>query len=82
MEWRNPFGDIYWAYGRCGRQTTDGGYVIGGEIRSTIYDYNAYLVKTDELGNEIWWKKFGKNPEIDKGTCVLQSTDGGYILVG
>jgi len=82
--WSNTFGDIYWDYGNCVRQTTDGGYIIGGVIRSTVdYNYdNAFLIKTDESGDELWSEKFGTNSDIDKGTCVLQTSDEGYVLVG
>ena len=81
-EWSSTFGDTYSDWGYCVRQTSDGGYIIGGLTETFISYYDAYLVKTDSLGDEEWSKKFGKSDERDSGTCVLQTTDGGYVLAG
>ena len=81
-EWSSTFGDIYSDWGYCVRQTSDGGYIIGGLTQSSSTDDNAYLVKTNSLGNEQWSKKFGKSDQLDGGTCVLQTTDGEYVLAG
>ncbi len=82
-QWSVTFGDSNEDCGYSVRQTTDGGYIIAGLTEGlTPGDDNAYLVKTDASGAEEWSKKFGKTPDLDGGTCVQQTTDGGYILVG
>jgi hypothetical protein len=58
------------------QQTTDGGYIIVGDI-----NYDIWLVKTDSVGNIVWDKTFG-GTDGDHGRCVQQTTDGGYIITG
>ena len=87
----NAAGDISWTktYGGSGleigsavQQTTDGGYILTGQIDS----YGAgsgdfYLLKTDASGNVVWTKAYGGVGE-EAGVTVKQTTDGGYIIGG
>jgi hypothetical protein len=72
------------------KQTTDGGYVLGGYSKSVIsgdkteaclggYDY--WILKTDNLGNIQWQNTIGGS-DADYLTSIQQSSDGGYILGG
>jgi len=62
------------------QQTTDNGFIITGE---NIYDMNdVILIKTDSVGNEEWNKTFGDINQEDCGNEVIQTSDGGYILIG
>lgn len=75
------------------RQTTDGGYVIGGTVSSngpTNDDITGYhgttgsdywVVKLDATGNITWQKCLGGNGTEDARTAVPTS-DGGYIVAG
>ena len=61
-------------------ETSDGGYVLAG---STLVDgvQNAWVLKTDEYGNQIWEKKFLYN-DSTSAMAVVQTPDGGYIIAG
>ncbi len=72
------------------KQTTDGGYILGGYSSSNIsgnktenskgaYDY--WIVKMDGSGNKQWDKTYGGSDE-DYLVSLQQTTDGGYILGG
>jgi len=72
------------------KQTTDGGYILGGISYSGIsgdktqpsqgaYDY--WIVKTDASGVKQWDASFGGNSD-DYFQSLDQTTDGGYILGG
>ncbi|MBI5116565.1 hypothetical protein HZA56_08850 [Candidatus Poribacteria bacterium] len=68
------------------QQTTDGGYIIAGGTGNTMPSgsalYNAWLIKTDSLGNKLWDKTFGEASTDDRGNSVQQTTDGGYVIAG
>lgn len=77
-QWNKKFGGPKDDWGYSGRQTTDGGYIIIGVLRSWVPGYGAgWLIKTDANGNEQW------NKTLDGcGFSVQQTTDGGYIIAG
>ncbi len=87
----NATGGITWAksYGAAGhdylssaRQTTDGGYILAGLTLSFgAGSSDFYLVKTDISGNLMWSKTYG-GVGSDQAYSVVQTSDGGYALVG
>ena len=82
MEWERTYGGDDTEYGRTIQQTVDGGYIIIGQIESFALGYNdAYLIKTDSQGNEIWSQTFG-GQGTDQGRQVVNTLDEGYLISG
>ncbi len=69
--------------------TLDGGYAILGHTQSadgdvtdktdTSFDY--WLLKYDEEGTLQWSKSYGGSGD-DRGNAIVQTSDGGYAIVG
>lgn len=64
-----------------GQQTADGGYVVAGTMYGYPFGYQAWLIKTDELGRTEWTRKFGGKGN-EGAYSVQQTSDGGFILAG
>lgn len=81
-QWHKAFGGSGEDSGSCVRQTKDGGFIIAGQTTSLgAGERDLYLIKTDSLGKAEWEKTFGgKQTEIS--TSVIQTPDGGYVVVG
>ena len=82
--WQKTFDGSDYDCGYSVQQTIDGGYIVAGKAWSFAFGggfTDVYLIKTDPNGNLLWQKTFGGSDE-DDGFSVLQTTDGGYIIVG
>ena len=88
----DPAGNLLWQKTHGGlssdgawyvEHTFDGGFILTGWTLSYGPGFigNAWLVKTDSLGNQLWNNFFGGD-DVDRGYSVQQTTDGGYILTG
>jgi hypothetical protein len=63
-------------------QTSDGGYAMAGYTRSFGAGENDFwLIKTDESGNMQWNQTYG-GAGSDIAICLIETSDGGYALVG
>ena len=80
--WEKTFGGENFESGRSLQQTSDEGYIIVGQTESFGNGNNdAYLLKTDSQGNEIWSRTYGGSG-TDQGRYVVETLDQGYIISG
>ena len=77
----SPNGDI--DDPKCVRQTNDGGFIITGTCvpNGLVSHGDVLLLKTDQLGNIVWTKTYGKG-FVEEGLSVEQTSEGGYIIGG
>lgn len=87
----NASGDTLWSRTYGGdqddvcyavQQTSDGGYILGGNSQSYgVGSPDIWLVKTDAGGDSVWSRVFGGS-SVDMCRSVIQTPDGGYTLAG
>lgn len=66
-------------------QTADGGYAVAGVIQSFgAGGYDMYIVKIDSVGMLQWRRTLGGTGDDGAfgGSTIIQTTDGGYTVVG
>lgn len=87
----NSNGDTLWtkAYGGLGQdegksvsQTTDGGFILTGYTKSFgDVSGDTYTIKTDGNGDTLWTYIYhGSLPDFS--TCVLEQTNGNFVIAG
>jgi len=82
MEWNKTYGGTKDDFAYSVVQTSDGGYAMEGYTNSFgAGGYDFWLVKTDSLGNMEWNQTYG-GPSDDHAFSMVQTADGGYVLVG
>ena len=81
-EWLKIYDDPLMGYHMCIKQTTDGGYIVTGEIDYTTTNHDILLFKTDSTGEIEWQHIWNFGILDDCGWAVRQTSDGGYILLG
>jgi len=80
--WTRTYEGTGWDYANSVQQTSDGGYIIAGEIWSYgTVEGDVYLVKTDSSGDTLWTRTYGGSDD-DYGSSVQETSDGGYIIAG
>ena len=86
LEWKKAYGTPYDDYGYAVQQTTDGGYVVfGSSYEGELPGAKsfAFLLKTDNQGNELWNVSYGNSAGMDThGASIRQTSDQGFIMTG
>ena len=82
MMWNQTYGGTERDWGHSLVPTSDGGYAIAGETDSFgAGNDDFWLVKTDSTGNMEWNQTYG-GIRWEKAYSVVQTSDGGYALLG
>jgi hypothetical protein len=80
--WTRTYGGGNEDMGWSARQTTDGGYVAVGHTASFGSGCkDAYLIRTDSLGDTLWTRTYGGSDD-ETGWSVQQAADQGFIVAG
>ncbi len=85
IQWQKCFGGSKSEGAGLSQPTSDGGFILAGITGSDDGDLvnnsllkRLWVVKTDAAGNVQWQTNFGSPASVNE---ILQSADGGYILV-
>ena len=78
--WSTTFGGGCSDQGTSIQQTSDGGYIIGGQY-CVVPDKFGLLLKTDQDGNMEWYHILGESAQ-NIILSVQQTNDLGYIVTG
>ncbi len=80
--WSKTFGREKDEYGWDVRITKDKGFIIAAQTNSFGNgEVDAYLIKVDDKGNELWSKTYGGH-KTDRIFSVQESDDGTFIASG
>ena len=86
--WEKTYGGEKYDEATSIETTIDGGYIVGGWVRSTDGQFSnhngskdAWFVKTNAAGDEEWSQLMG-GTENEIVKSITQANDGGYLMVG
>jgi len=82
IEWTTTFDNEDDDAARSAQLTNDGGFIITGLSEADNNISDVLLLKTSENGDIEWVRTYGDRELIERGNCVQQTTDGGYVIVG
>lgn len=91
IQWQKSLGGSLADKANSIQQTTDGGYIVAGETNSNDGDVTVnngtanttdyWVAKIDATGLLSWQKNLGGDNE-DRANAIVQTADGGYMVVG
>ncbi len=82
IAWQKTYGSWHGDFTSSIRETSDGGYIAAGDTWSSGAGANDYwLLKLNSDGTIAWQKTYGGSDMEDTGGSIIQTTDGGYIIV-
>ncbi len=89
IDWIRNYGGSGSEQARSIIQTSDGGFAVlgftnsmDGELEGKALAVNDYwLLKFDAEGNLQWHRTYGGSKD-DRGQAVVQTSDGGYAIIG
>lgn len=79
--WTKIYGSPDWgSRGKVVRQTSDGGFIIGGETKLNRVP-DIYLVRTGSAGDTLWTKMYG-GEDNEKCNAIHVTEDNGFLVAG
>lgn len=88
LEWQRALGGTQQDNGAAVIQTNDLGFVVAGRTRSVNGDVtnnqglsDAWVIKLNATGALEWQQTYGGS-DWDSASDIIQTVDGGYVLVG
>ena len=78
--WKKSYSMNIWSAGNAVRQTSDGGYIIAGWNGPSEVNADVLLLKTNAAGDSLWARSIDA-PGWASGVSVLQTLDGGYLVL-
>ncbi len=79
--WTKTFGGDLHDGALSVQQTSDGGFLIVGNLGIDSFNRDIWLIKTNASGDSLWTKTFG-GANWDIGRSTEPTSDGGYIICG
>lgn len=80
--WSKVYGDTNGSTVHSIIQTIDSGFVLAGSYTAGQgFDSDAYLIRTDKFGNQLWAKAIGSAGD-EIANSVIQTDDGGFVFGG
>jgi len=81
-EWQKTYGGDKDDVAISIQQTHDGGYIVAGRTWSLgAVGSDAWILKLNPNGDMKWQKTYGGKGH-DVANCIVQTSDGGYIVTG
>jgi len=62
--------------------TSDGNYIITGQVEHPETSCDIVLMKIDSDGDELWTRTFNETVFFDTGLSVKETNDGGFLIAG
>ncbi|MCJ7582494.1 MAG: hypothetical protein MUP98_18415, partial [Candidatus Aminicenantes bacterium] len=82
IEWNKIYGGSKNEIAYSIQQTFDGGYIVAGETESFgAGNKDCWVLKLNILGGIDWQKTYGGS-QVEEGSSIMQTNDGGYIVAG
>ncbi|MGB0522931.1 MAG: hypothetical protein ACPGJS_08215 [Flammeovirgaceae bacterium] len=82
VAWKNAYGGKNNEMGNTIIATSDGGYLLGGYTYSfAVASLDAWVVKIDNMGKQLWSKNFG-GLSTDEAFALIETTDGNIVMAG
>jgi len=85
LVWEKNFGDARSDDAACVINAEGGGYIAlivsDADVTDQLGNWDVWVLKLDNNGNELW-RTVLNNDKFDFGYKIINSNDGGYIMVG